>query len=241
MLKNIFGIIGVIIGVYIIVELAMFWYRVKHIAILPDIDQSDRMLGSGLPLRYIAAGDSTAVGEGASDADHSYTVGIAKSLSVTRQVTYQNIAVRGAWTDDVINNQLSQIIAFNPDIITISISANDMTHMKSGEGLLNNYKKIISVLTDSTHAQIYITTVPNFNGVTLLPWLYVRLIEYRAISINKKIIALGSDRVHIVNIHDFGWSQFPDRSITYAADGFHPNDVAYKNWTGAFLDSMKAQ
>jgi lysophospholipase L1-like esterase len=45
--------------------------------------------------------------------------------------------------------------------------------------------------------------------------------------------------VQIVNIHDFGWDKFPDLSVTYAADNFHPNDDGYQNWANAFLEKIQ--
>jgi acyl-CoA thioesterase-1 len=225
---------------YVLTELGIFYYRTTHIPRLPTIDQSDKVFGNGPILRYIAAGDSTAVGYGASGVEKTYPYQIAQFLAKSRTVEYKNISVIGYKTQDVLEKQVNEIIAYKPDVVTISMGPNDATHLVSSEKVLNNYKVIISKLEQGTRAKIYITDVANFNGATILPWFYIKFIEYRSSRLNQKIATLASDRVRIINIHDFGWNSLPyiDRKKTYAADHFHPNDLGYQNWANAFLDQI---
>ncbi len=233
--------IFIIIAAYIALELGVFWYRYKTLPELPAIDQSSKTFGHGPALRYIAAGDSTGVGVGASEAENTYPYKVAEFLGQTHTVEYKNIAVKGFRTEDVINKQLETIVAYNPDIITISIGANDATHLASSKKVLDNYKTIIGELEKRTTAKIYITDVANFHGASVLPWFYISLLEFRSSGLNKHILQLEDARVKIVNIHDFGWSNYPDMSKTYAADHFHPNDIGYENWANAFLDKIRKE
>ena len=225
--------------IYFGLELGIFWYRADHSPKLVTPDQTEKSLGSGPALRYIAAGDSTAVGYGASSLEKTYTYQIAEYLSKTNTVDYENIGVIGAKTSDVLQTQISQIIAFKPDVVTISIGANDATHLVSSDAILNNYKTIIAELEKKTSAQIYITDIPNFRAGNLLPWFYINLLEVRSEKLNPQIIALTDARTKIVNIHDFGIYQHPKAQIYYAADGFHPNDLGYKNWANAFISKIQ--
>jgi len=232
-------IIVAILVIYGLVTYGRLRYYVRF-SPNPEIVQSDFVRGTGPSLRYIAAGDSTAVGEGASTVEGTYTVKIANELQKTNSVTYKNIAVSGSKTKHVINNQLQEIIKFNPDLITISIGANDLTHRISSEEILNNYQTIITELTTQTKAKIYITNIPNFTGADLLPWLYIKYLERTSEPINKQLQSLESDRVKIINIHDFGWDSFADKSVTYSLDHFHPSDIGYQNWANAFLSKIIA-
>ncbi len=231
--------VAILVLVYVVCAYARIQYQYKH-ANNPSIKQTGSTLGAGPELRYIAAGDSTAVGEGASSVEQTYAYNIAKSLSSRYNVTYENIAKGGAKTEDVIATQLEKIIAFNPDVVTISVGANDATHLRSSQSILRNYKTIIDTLTEKTHAKIYITNIANFYGATLLPAWYIQLIEQRSAKLNPEILKLnnGNDRVHIIDIHDFGWSNYPDRALTYSLDHFHPSDLGYQNWANAFLCRM---
>lgn len=240
-MKKIIMIIIVILILYLAYELGVFFYKYNHLPTLPAIDQADKTFGQGPMLRYIAAGDSTSVGVGASNTENSYAYKIARALAKNNTVEYKNIGVIGFKTADVLEKQVADIIKYNPNIVTISMSGNDVTHLVASKKVLENYKNIISKLEQETTAKIYITTIPNFNGASVLPWFYIKLIEFRSKSQNQTILGLADDRVKIVNIHDFGWDQPPykDRSKTYSADHFHPNDLGYQNWTNAFLDKMQ--
>ncbi len=204
--------------------------QAHNVAILPQ----SAVWGSGQPLRYIAAGDSTAVGIGASREEETYPYKVAQFLAKNHQVTYKNIAVSGAKTQDVIAVQLPLIISFNPDVVTISVGANDATHLRSNLAIFENYQQIIKILLSKTQAQIYLTNIPHFTGATLLPQLYIYLLEAKSQSLNNQLDHFNSSRVHVVNIHDFGWDKFPDLRPTYSADQFHPSDIGYNNWAEAF-------
>jgi acyl-CoA thioesterase I len=233
-----FLIILLLVTLYIAFYYARIFYY-THYSTNPEIVQLDSKMGQGEEIKYIAAGDSTAVGEGATTLEKTYPVKIAQYLAATNKVDYKNIGVRGAKTSDVITQQLDQIIKLSPNIITISIGANDATHLVSNDKVLSNYRYIIKELTEKTTAEIYITNIPNFTGATLLPHPFISLIEHRSEKLNLEISKFNSDRVHIINIHDYGWDRYPDRQATYSLDHFHPSDLGYENWTNAFLDSMK--
>ncbi len=224
---------------YIGIELAVSYYKYHHLPALPPTNQTNRTLGSGPQLRYIAAGDSTSVGEGASSYEKSYAYQVAEYLAKAHTVEYKNIGVVGARISDVLDKQLDQIIAYKPDVVTISIGANDATHLTSANQILQNYRDIIAKLKQNTNAKVYITDIPNFHSASILPWFYISLLEYRSKNLNKKILALEDDPVKIVNIHDFGWSNYPDRKAAYAKDHFHPSDLGYENWTNAFVDKIE--
>ncbi len=238
-MKIFFIIIGTVVF-YFVVELGLLYYNSNHTPKLAKIDQSDRLLGSGPVVKYIAAGDSTGVGYGASSFQKTYSYQIAERLALTNTVEYKNISVVGYRTEDVLNNQVQQIINYDPDIVTISMGPNDATHLVSPDKILNNYKNIISKLEQGTHAQIYITDIANFKNAKILPWFLYRLIEHRSAKLNPKLLALENDRVKIIDIHNFGWDKpsYSNRSTTYAADFFHPNDLGYQNWAAAFLNKI---
>lgn len=198
--------------------------------------------GSNQKIVYIAAGDSTAVGQGASDAEHSYPYLVAEHIALqsAKTISYQNVAQGGAKTQDLIDSQLRQIIDADPDIITISIGANDLTHLHTNRSIIDNDQIIINTLLQQTHAQIYITDIPNFYAATLLPGWYRKLLEFKINSLNPKLKALAQNRVQVIDIHDFGWDQFSDLSTTISSDQFHPNDLGYKNWADAFITTMQS-
>ena len=195
------------IFVLLIIYFAFVYGRYKYVVVradLPQIKQSDRTIGAGAPLRYIAAGDSTAVGEGASSVEKTYTYRLADFLAQKYLVDYHNMAVVGDKTSDLVQNQLPAIIAFNPDIVTISVGANDINHWVASDQILANYKTIIATLTTKTTAKIYITDIPGLQNAKILPFWYRSWIDWRAKKLNLELLALETDRVKFIDIHEFG-------------------------------------
>ncbi len=236
--------------IYIFIALIAFYtigtiIRIKYTlstANLANIIQEDKTFANSVnsrTIKYIAAGDSTAAGEGASAVDKTYTYQLALELSITNKVEYKNVGVRGAQTQDVIDSQLQKIIDYKPDIVTLSIGANDVTHLINAGKIVANFKLITKTLQEKTSAQIYLTNIPILDQTTLLPYPYRKYLGYQTKKINPQILALENDQVHIVDIYNFGWDSYPDVNVTFAADGFHPSDEGYNNWTNAFLSRMK--
>lgn len=220
--------IFIILGMYGIYVFA----RIKHIvneAGNTAITHTDAAFGTGPEIRYIAAGDSTAVGIGSQTSDDAYPNIIANALSRSNYVVYKNVAVSGAKTTEFIETQLQQIIDFKPDIITISIGANDQTHLIKNRSVFKNLQFIADRLIKETDAKIYTADIPDFSGVTLLPSWYVKLIEFRTTKFNEQIQTLASDRITIVPIHSLG-------TVELSKDQFHPNKNGYKAWAHTFID-----
>lgn len=226
-----------ILGAYLLVYFIRFRY-ILYLAPNPVIVQTDQKLGTGSKIKYLAAGDSTTLGRGASKVEKTYPYQIAEYLAQKHQVEYKNIGVSGARLREVKEQQLPEIISFQPDIVTISIGGNDIDRLASKDYVLTNLNFIISELTTKTRAKIYLANLPNFTGAQLLPYPYVWLIEQRSEPINQAIALLENDRVKIANVHDF-FSDHLKIDSTYSADYFHPNDFGYQLWTKAFVEKMK--
>src|SRR5476649_2192485 len=86
---------------------------------------------------YVAMGDSTVEGVGASHPDRSYASIIYTSiLQKHKRAIYHNFGESGAPVREVIENQLEKAIAAKPDLITISVGANDIRLRRK----LSNYE-----------------------------------------------------------------------------------------------------
>lgn len=237
---RIFYVLIILLAVYAISAFLRFSY-ILATAHLPVITQRDEIMGNGPTLVYVAAGDSTAAGVGASLTEHSYSYRLAHFFSHGHTVSYHNVGVSGAKTQDVISEQLATIVNLNPDIVTVSIGANDITHGYSPDSVAANIRLITETLVKQTHAQIYITDIPILDRSPLIPYPLQKILAYKIRKTNPQILALESDWVHVVDIHEFGWGDYSNVAVTFAADQFHPNDEGYSNWARAFIAKMKFQ
>lgn len=232
LIPNMKYILLLVIAVILLFDLSkFFFYKTQK---LPEVTQSSHTFGKGEDLVYIAAGDSTALGVGATHETEIYTYLVAENLGSENKVIYKNIGVSGAQTIDVIKNQLPQIIDSRPRIITISIGANDVTHLKSPTSIVENYQTIKSELMSKTDSDVFISNIPSLEHARILPLWFRKLLELRVVETNRRISGLASERFHIVDVHS-SISYTPE---TYAKDKFHPSDAGYKNWAKVYLESI---
>lgn len=231
-------IFGIFLAAYALISYGRFLFILRTNT-LPAISQRSEVLGQGEDLIYVAAGDSTSVGVGASTIKKTYAYKLFVDLAKQNRVHYIPVGKSGAKTTDVLSEQMPKIVEANPDIVTLSIGANDVTHLRSNRDILKNYKDITDQISAQTHAQIYLTNIPILKDAPLLPLPLRKFIKYKSEKINQELSVLETDRVHIVPIYSFGWDQFSDIRTTFAPDQFHPSDTGYENWTNAFLTIMR--
>lgn len=235
-MKYFFWIIGLLL-LYVLISYFRFEY-ILHFAKLPKITNEKLIHGSGPALKYVALGDSTAQGVGASASEQTYPFHIANYLMDRHQVEFINLGTMGYRTEDVIK-QLPQVIDLKPDLITISVGGNDVTHLKKKESVVNNFKLIIETLVHQTNARIYLTGAPSFEGTDLIPTIVQTYFDRQSTLLNKELFKIEQERVRWVNIQEYGWDKYKDRSATFSKDQFHPNDLGYQNWADGFLEQIK--
>ena len=89
-----------------------------------------RMLPGGRenPLSYVALGDSTVVGVGASSPRNTYVSRLHDRLrSVYPPAQVTNLAVSCATSADVVRDQLRPPVALRPNLVTLTIGRHDIT------------------------------------------------------------------------------------------------------------------
>ena len=79
-------------------------------------------------LVYVALGDSTVEGIGATSRDRNYVSRLLDHLrAVYPNARVVNLGIGGATSADVLAGQLDQAVLLRPDLVTISIGPNDIT------------------------------------------------------------------------------------------------------------------
>lgn len=176
---------------------------------------------------YLALGDSTAQGIGASMPGKSY-VGqlvdlIEAELGETISVT--NLAVSGAPSSLLVRDQLPRTLkplTRDPELVTVAIGANDIAEWDPVV-FHRNLTAIFDALPDRT----IVGEVPSFH----LPPR-----EGMARQANEILHAIAEDRgLEIAPIYGATKSRNMRQFLSgLAEDGFHPNDQGYRVWAEAF-------
>lgn len=173
---------------------------------------------------YVAIGDSAAQGIGASRPNHSYVGLLARSIRRHTGGTLRvvNLAQSGARVREALE-QLPALARLNPDIMTVSIGANDV-----GEFDPVRFEREIRELYSA---------LPEFAIVADLPSFYYGDAE-RKVRVANEIVhrVAGELGLVVAPLHRITRARTAARTALrdVAADFFHPNDRGYAVWASAF-------
>lgn len=177
---------------------------------------------------YVALGDSTAQGIGASRPERGYVGLVAQRLRARtgRPVRVINLSVSGARVHDVVADQLPKLAGLTPDVVTVAVGANDIRDYAIGR---------FSADVDALVAGLSANTV-----VGDVPWFMHGGTGRRSDEAAEYVARVAqSRRLPVAKVHDAtqrrGW---PSMVTDFAADWFHPRDRGYRVWAEAFWESM---
>ncbi|QNE36804.1 SGNH/GDSL hydrolase family protein [Leifsonia shinshuensis] len=180
---------------------------------------------------YVAIGDSAAQGIGASAPRNSYVGVIADHIrsATGRSVQVVNLSVSGATVALAVADQLPRLADHAPDIVTVSIGANDI-----GDFDAERFREGIRRVLDA---------VPPDAIVADLPYFYLPRNERKVAVANGILREAAAERgLTVVPLHEAmrreGWRGVMQQ---FADDWFHPNDRGYRVWASAFLPAVIEQ
>lgn len=121
------------------------------------------------PVNYVALGDSTGVGAGATEG--GYVVRLFRRISQIRPGSrLTNLCVSGATTTGVLREQAPSAASANPNLITLGIGINDIGHGVGVEEFSRNYDGILQRLTnENAGAVVIVTNIPDISSAPRIP------------------------------------------------------------------------
>ncbi|MFD5600308.1 SGNH/GDSL hydrolase family protein [Leucobacter sp. NPDC058333] len=184
--------------------------------------------------KYLALGDSTAQGIGASVPGRSYVGQLVERIEARTggPVKVVNLAVSGATTSLCLRDQLpkaEKVLTHSPDLVTIAIGANDIAEWNPVR-FHWNMTEILSALPSHT----IVGELPCFH----LPWNDRKVQEA-----NRMLRLIAVDRgLQLVPLHEATHARGVRGVLTeFAADAFHPNDRGYEIWADTFWPYVEAR
>jgi len=176
---------------------------------------------------FVAIGDSAAQGIGASRPAHSYVGVLAKRLGGRYRVV--NLGISGATVRMAIERELPALATLQPDIVTVSIGANDIAGFDE-----QRFARDIRELFDALPPHAIVADLPSFH---FLP------AERRVAVANRIVRDAAAERglvvapLHARTRRQGLWGV----STQFAGDLFHPNDRGYRVWASAFESAVDAR
>ncbi|MBF4618167.1 SGNH/GDSL hydrolase family protein [Clavibacter sp. VKM Ac-2873] len=181
-------------------------------------------------LLYVALGDSTAQGIGASRPGNGYVGILADRIRALsgRSVRTVNLSVSGARASDLVEHQLPRLAKMQPDVVTLAIGANDILAFEPVA-----FEHDLGRILDA---------VPPTTVVADLPCFHFPTSERKVRVANEIVRRLATARgLRLAPLHRITRRQTAVLAITQAAgDLFHPNDRGYRVWASAFLPFLPA-
>lgn len=199
---------------------------------VPEIPREPQKIGEGRPLKYSILGDSTAVGQGG-DYNQGIATLTAKHISNKGyKVSYQNFAISGATVNDVLTKQLDKVLSEKPDVVLLSIGANDVTGFTKLHKVKLDMSTIVKKLkSKNSDVKIIITGSPQMGSVPRFPWPANVIAKIRTSKINQVFGEVSSDpAVTFARIADETGPTFYKHPEYFADDKFHPMTVGYLVW-----------
>ena len=195
-------------------------------------------------VHYVALGDSTVEGIGASSPELTYVARLGQRLrEVYPRAVTTNLGVGGATSADVLRRQLDRAVALRPALVTMSIGPNDITTGVRVEQYERNVEAILRRLDADTTALIVVNLLPDlavtprFRGrekEALVGGLTVRFNEALA----RQARAHGAA---LVDLYTASRNEVPARPGLVGADRYHPSDDGYERWAELMWEAVEAR
>ena len=200
--------------------------------------------GSGIPVRFLVLGDSTAVGMGA---DHPHqTIGATIAGGVAafsgRPVELTNVAVVGAESpglDEQVEAALRAVP--EPDVAVVLVGANDVTHRVDTSVAVRHLEMAVRSLREAG-AEVVVGTCPDLGAIEPVPQP-LRLLARRwsrdlAAAQTVAVVEAGGRAVSVGDLLSEAFSAEP--TVMFSKDRFHPSPAGYARVAAALLPSVSA-
>ncbi len=192
-----------------------------------------------MSISYVALGDSSAVGVGASRGG-GYPERLASRLRQQGlSVGLTNLGMSGAVVRDVFTSQLKRAVATQPTLVTIGIGTNDLWRGTSVEDFRDDLERIAKRLKP-TGASLVVVNVPDMALAPVARMVPSHLYEGRIEPFNEAISDVArAHGLHVVDLYSASRELIPKRHDFFCWDGFHPSDAGYEQWADIMLPTVK--
>jgi lysophospholipase L1-like esterase len=178
---------------------------------------------------YAALGDSFTAGRDSIDAERWADLLAAGMRRVNPELRYENLAVDGATSAEVLAEQVEPALALAPDFVTVICGANDvlLTTRPDVAGYTERIEQILARLRKGAPGAMLVTaTAPeNWQFMKLRPRTEARLLKATR-SLNE-VTRAAAERHGVLCLPVAGHEALRDPA-TFSADGLHPSSIGHR-------------
>ena len=235
--KRIFAVPAIpLAGAALIIGQILYAAHRPGLPSLENQDPSGRFGSDLLPgMRIVVVGDSSVTAPGVEPIDSIWVRRVAHHLADRYHVELISVAVGGAKSRDVINDQLEAAVHHRPDLAMVSVGANDALRATPVGRFEQEMHTIVSTLHEAATA-VALGGIGDLGGIPRLPALASVLARQRAKAFDDALTRVGAAYPRVAKTVTWGpmWAPFsrPDLDV-YAPDLFHASGKGH----GIFADA----
>jgi lysophospholipase L1-like esterase len=203
---------------------------------LPDLELVLDRPGEGRPVVWL--GDSTAAGVGASTPSGALPSQVADGLA---GAGVSVLAASGARVADVLDVQVPKVAELEPDLILISVGANDTIHLTGRGAFRHTYEKVVRALPGGV--PVVLLGVPDMGAIPRFAQPLRAVSGWRGRNLDAEVrwVAARTGAIYADIAGPTGppFRRHPDRY--FAADDFHPSDAGYGLWADAVMSVLRRE
>ncbi|MFL5313189.1 MAG: SGNH/GDSL hydrolase family protein [Myxococcales bacterium] len=188
---------------------------------------------------YLALGDSTGVGVGASS-DGGYVDRLYRRLlPLLPGAQLVNLCESGAGAADVRETQVPRARRSQPSLVTLGIGINDVTWQVPEEAFAINLEEI-AVALGALRVPVVLMNIPDLALAPIAARYDSSLYERRIEVFNEHVEATAArHRFALVDLFT-ATKRLRGKAGLFSADGFHPSAEGYQEWAAHLWPAVRA-
>lgn len=198
---------------------------------------------------YVALGASDAVGVGATNPNTQGYVPIIISHLPKGSVAL-NLGISGILLHDALQQELPQVAAAHPTLITVWLVGNDFRDCTPLQQYAADLNGLLTMLHDQTHAQVFVANTPDMSflpyfqqgapqGGACVQGASVAQVHALVLQWNQAInLIVAKQGDVLVDLYNTDFASHPE--YVSSRDGFHPSDQGYANLAELFWKQIIA-
>lgn len=174
------------------------------------------------PVRITFLGDSSVTAPGVEPLDACWVRQFSFHLSDRFRVEARSVAIGGSKVRDVLETQVDAALAFDPDIVYVSVGSNDALRGTPLRRFEEDYHAMATILHAATPA-LGLSGIGDLGSIPRIPQVAQGFAKVRARSFNNAIARVAADLPRAVKSNPWGvmWDRFYTDPEMFAGDRFH--------------------
>jgi lysophospholipase L1-like esterase len=182
------------------------------------------------PIRVAVLGDSSITAPGVAGPDEIWVNIVCRRVAEDRRVTLRSFAVSGSRAEDLLRNQLEPAIAFQPDMVIVSVGANDVIHGVGIRLFERRLDELVAALAE-TGTLVILSGIGDIGTIPRLKPPLRNLMTQRSgrfDRVHHRVAALHGAHV-VEHRKDDPTIWYTDRDL-WSPDKFHVSAAGHRRW-----------